>query len=435
MNKAELKAKWNGYCDTDKLVDDTCNLLTKYRHRNTEHGVCVMLDKYFTNKQPLIDLIKKSKHYVGDMRAVIDVELERENNSGNVYNFCYSFSNNVGAKNAIIKYTDANGKSRDDYAKSGISKLTAKDLAKSDVRTKLSTNAEAKDQFNIDGSTKESNVKYNEFNNIISRAFSGCSVPNLSGNVVNYIEQNKINVTLAEGMRTSRAFNRVCTIYGVDKLPKYNKLFAQYADMVSGLKRKMKFFISVNPLDYLTMSFGNSWSSCHTIDKTNARRMPNAYGGQYCGGTMSYMLDKTSIITYVYNSMPESIEDGKVYRNMFHYNNGTLIQSRIYPQGNDGATDLYKEFRNIVQNFLADVIGVTNKKWTKKSGGCRGNYATNGCHYPDYMYGTNCNVSYLSEIPNSSTNVITIGHNRICTYCGAEMGNSGTGSLAHGSCN
>ena len=70
MNKAYLKQKWSKYCDTDKLVDDMMETLTKYRHRNSEHGVCVVLDTYFTNKEPLINMFMNSNHYVGDMRIV-----------------------------------------------------------------------------------------------------------------------------------------------------------------------------------------------------------------------------------------------------------------------------------------------------------------------------------------------------------------------------
>ena len=47
MMKAELKERWGIYCDTDKLVDDMMALLTKYHHRNTEHGVGEILNTYF----------------------------------------------------------------------------------------------------------------------------------------------------------------------------------------------------------------------------------------------------------------------------------------------------------------------------------------------------------------------------------------------------
>lgn len=64
FTKANLKEAWGQYCDTDKLVDDVMSLLTKYNHRNSEHGVCIMLNEYFTNKKDLIELLQKSEHYM-----------------------------------------------------------------------------------------------------------------------------------------------------------------------------------------------------------------------------------------------------------------------------------------------------------------------------------------------------------------------------------
>jgi hypothetical protein len=265
-------------------------------------------------------------------------------------------------------------------------------------------------------------MEYDTFFGIICK-FKLSTTPQLSKETVEGLTQYKINGKFVEGMKTSRAFNRVCSIYGVDKLPMYNKLFAEYADMVSGLTRKLKFYISVNPLDYLTMSFGKSWASCHTIDKNNERGMPNNYSGMYCGGTLSYMLDGTSIITYIHDHATEDHEEGKLYRNMFHFGGGTLVQGRIYPQGNDGATDLYRTFRRFLQIELTQMLGLNADDWIKKNGNCGGNVNSRGVHYQDYNHFSECNVSYPREIPSASSNVITVGHDRICPYCGNRVSN------------
>lgn len=203
--------------------------------------------------------------------------------------------------------------------------------------------------------------------------------------------------------------------------------------MVSGLKRKLKFFISVNPIDYLTMSFGVNWASCHTIDKGNRRGMDNAYSGMYCGGTVSYMLDSTSIITFVHDHVPTNWEDGKIYRCMFHYGKNILVQGRVYPQGNDGRTDLYKVFRNYMQDELAPIIGLTDTVWRKKEDGDVGsNVDSYGCHYRDYTSFHNCNVSYPREKSESRDNVIKIGASGICPYCGGSI--TENGRISHSSC-
>jgi hypothetical protein len=435
MLKTELKEKWGYYCDTDKLVDDMMALLSKYNHRNTEFGVCAMLDEFFTNKKSLIDLFMTSDKYVGDFRIVIDVEIERTSSRDDVCYFCNDFPIRVDASKAILKYTDDNGKSLDDYTRTGFTKLHVRNLFDKEIRGRLESNHAASMNFSSDGSTKKSTEEYETFSYLVRNKFYINYQSTLQQDVVDAMQNFNINASFVTGMKTSRAFNRFCAYYGVDKLPEYNRLYAQYADMVSGLKRKLKFFISVNPLDYLTMSFGVNWASCHTIDKTNTRNMPSHYSGAYCGGTVSYMLDSTSFITYVHDKIPTDVEEGKIYRNMFHYGNDILVQGRIYPQGNDGLTDLYSEFRKFVQTELNKLLCLTNDVWVKRNRGCGANTATYGVHYADYLNFSQCNVTYPKERSGSYDNVIAIGHNRICPHCGLRIdGDVDASQLAHRDC-
>lgn len=420
MNKVDLNYTWGHLCDTDKLVDDMMTLLTKYGHKNSENGVCSMLHTYFINKSELIDMFQKSKRYAGDMRIVLDVQLERTNSASDVRNFCSNFAYNVDARSAILKYEDSDGKSLKDYFKEGTKKVKAKKLCYNSTRDVLRSEKEKRDRFTRYGNTVSSEMDMGMFDAVVMGYFRENYQPQVTEYLANGIN-NIGGPTIAVGMKTSRAFNKMCIHYGVDKLPEYNKLFARYSDMVSGLKRNMKFFISVNPLDYLTMSFGNSWASCHTIDRTNERGMSNAYRGEYCGGTVSYMLDSSSFITYAHDSMPESVETGKVYRNMFHFDNGLLVQGRIYPQGNDGATDLYKTFRGFVQDELAELLELNSTTWVKRDASCSDHTKTCGVHYPDYYYGEDCNVSYPKEMSDAKNCMVIIGHKRICPNCGELM--------------
>jgi hypothetical protein len=163
--------------------------------------------------------------------------------------------------------------------------------------------------------------------------------------------------------------------------------------------------------------------------------MPSSYSGAYCGGTVSYMLDSTSFITYVHDKIPTDVEEGKIYRNMFHYGNNILVQGRIYPQGNDGLTDLYSEFRQFVQNEFSKLLGLTSDVWVKRNRGCGYNTATYGVHYADYLHFTQCNVTYPKERSESCDNVIDIGHNRICPHCGQRVdGELDASQLAHQNC-
>lgn len=424
MNKAELKEKWNQYTDTDKLVDDIMALLTEYHHNNSEHGVCVMLDTYFTNKEPLIKLFMNSDNYAGNMRIVMKKMFERDKDTVQITRFISNFYNNIKANNIILSKVDEHGKRIEDYFNVSLKHLNVYVLEDEEFIKTLSKRSENLKQFNMEGYTLTSVDKDNTFRSIIG-LFRRHTSSTVSEELMNEVLSYDSTIKGGTGMKTSRLFNRICECYGVTKAPNYNKLFAQYSDMVSDSVRELQFVISLNPYDYLTMSFGKSWASCHTIDKRNERNMENAYSGMYCGGTLSYMLDGTSIITYVVGPNDNIQTSGKIYRNMFHFdvNENILVQGRVYPQGNDGATDLYKKFRDFMQTELADLIGLENNMWKVKKGCaiCRDMTITYGVHYPDYKQFGDCNVSYPSEIPEASNHVIIIGHDGICANCGEKI--------------
>jgi len=157
------------------------------------------------------------------------------------------------------------------------------------------------------------------------------------------------------------------------------------------------------------------------------------------------MLDKNSFVTYV---VPIEEKNGitstqrpdrwdKIYRNMFHLQGQQLIQGRIYPQGKDGATDLYKVMRFNMQEALCEMWGINyidsgngNDTWVSR-GSTKDNtswYNTLGCNYQDYRYFRDCN---LSKVRNSDNDLpIEIGHEQIDVFCGESLsGCSGKISL------
>lgn len=436
MNKSQLKTMWGRYVDTDKMVDDIMSLLTTYRHRNTEHGVCTMLNTFFINKESLIQKFITSPNYIGDLRIGLRREFARSGNARDVSNFCDYFESRVGARDIIWSRVDEHGKTMSDYMLTGVKSVGVKSLHNATFVKQLRDARSGMQSFDDSGYTKKSKQAAQTFHNIIVDHFSNIPRPSLNDGDVSAINAHDNSLKLAKGLKTSRAFNRVCETYGITKSANYNKLFAQYADLVSDLKRELDFYISLNPYDYLTMSFGNSWASCHTIDKQNIRNMPDYYSGGYCGGTLSYMLDGTSIITFAIDKGADVQQSGKIYRNMFHFGNNMLVQSRVYPQSNDGGTDLYKTFRDIVQAEFALMLGLTNNAWSCLGNkyACKERVYSEGVHYRDYIYKDDCNISYPTELastirPNSE---ITVGHNGICAYCGEEM--SSSSYLSHDRC-
>lgn len=425
MNKADLKAKWSKYCDIDKLVDNMDALLNKYGHRHSEHGICTVLNEYFTNKEPLIKLLSKSSHYIGDMRIALTKDFDRAPNRDEI---AYFFARNDSMLNGerLLKFVDEDGKRMQDYLPTGKMCVKISELNTSEGNEGLKN-------FHWSGATKETKKACDELKDYIR--YFRC---NAYTKIQNNYQHSQGAPLLVAGTKTGRAFNKVCTHYGIDKFDPqtvtvtengnvvtktvypYNKILAQYSDLVSDLTREMQFIISLNPLDYLTMSFGVSWSSCHNIR-----------GGGYQGGCLSYMMDSTSFVTYVVNQIENDLHMvPKVYRQMFHYGDNLFVQSRLYPQGNDGATNLYDKFRGFVTETFDELLNV-NDDWSINDVGSH--VESRGCHYPDYLYNRNCKTFYhRTKAKEASNHTIVIGHQNVCVHCGKNLDSSGR--LAHGVC-
>lgn len=230
------------------------------------------------------------------------------------------------------------------------------------------------------------------------------------------------NINACEGQKLSRVMNKLLTYVGYNKLPDYNREFAKYADAINPLQITRHTILSVNPLDYLTMSFGNSWASCHTIDKTNKRNMPNSYEGMYSSGTVSYMLDKPSMVFYTVDAAyggKDFLHEPKINRQMFHWAEDKLVQGRLYPQDNDGNGGAYTPYREIVQKIMSEIFEFPNL-WTVS----KGTYAASeyvvsrGTHYRDYESYSNCTLSRPKGSENEE--YFIVGHAPICIKCGYE---------------
>ena len=211
----------------------------------------------------------------------------------------------------------------------------------------------------------------------------------------------------------------------------WNYQYAQFADSCSPITLKATAVISVNPLDYWTMSFGKDWASCHTIDKRNKRGvMSDHYEGMYCGGTESYMLDSSSVIFYF---LPQNFDgdrpelEDKVKRCVFYLGEDKLIQSRVYPDGRDNpneeeAESLAKDIRVLMQGIVSKMFDAPNY-WSIKKGtsACSEVTYSYGAHYRDYLHYNDCNVSYMKRIDGyRNDNPIRIGMESICPSCGKK---------------
>ena len=226
--------------------------------------------------------------------------------------------------------------------------------------------------------------------------------------------------------KTSKVMRRICQHYGIVNDPEFNKRFTKFSDAINPLKVQRWTIISWHPIDYWAMSFGNSWTSCQSIDKVDALGVySGSYHGCYSGGTESYMLDPSSIVMYVvdrsFNGERFELEP-KIKRQMFHIDakGRRFVQGRLYPQDNDsGAKETYDALRQIMQHVVAECFGLNND-WVVKHGTGYTEYAidSHGEHYRDYECYDNCTLSTLRSETENDLPCIEVGSAQICPTCG-----------------
>jgi len=218
------------------------------------------------------------------------------------------------------------------------------------------------------------------------------------------------NIRAREGQKTTRVINKLLTSLGINKHNDYNRKYASYSDALSPIKIKRHTCISLNPIDFLLMSNGNSWTSCHRIN-----------GGEYCSGTISYLLDKVSFVFYTVDAKYDGdrIEkEPKINRQIFCYGEDKLLQSRLYPSKLDyGGEELYTSIRNIVQEIISTCLDIPNL-WVKASSRIEQlvKDAPFSTHYADYFYNSNCTLTIHKESTNN--NILLVGYKPICVNCG-----------------
>ena len=251
----------------------------------------------------------------------------------------------------------------------------------------------------------------------------------LDGNMANEINELFPTISVANGLKVSKAYGRILKALKlntiVDMQPKhngelkdygYNYQFARFGDAVNPIHVPRYVVLSVNFVDFLYMSNGNSWGSCHTIINGGAW----GYRGEYSSGTISYALDPHSMIFYTVDKNYDGDEfciEPKMQRVVFAYNKGVLYEGRVYPDGRDNGDQSYAgQFRSIVQKLFADVEDRANlwKKQTEKRDYIQNLYGT---AYHDWECYSDTNISTLKEMETDGVKV-NINAEPICIYCG-----------------
>ena len=364
------------------LLSDMKGLLDEYDYKYTDEALNKIIDTWATNKAELITAFKKHPNYLQGKFMIV---------------FSHNFSRNVD-RDVVRRFKQ--------WLLNSDTCIAVREFMPEAMRDEVINYGRKLPQniFNflsdIGGMTEQYIDEY-----IVSRLDDVCP-----------------DIHAHKGQKMSRVVNKLLTYVGYNKLPDYNREFAKYADALNPLQITRHTVLSVNPLDYLTMSFGNSWASCHTIDKENKRDMPNSYEGMYSSGTVSYMLDAPSMVFYTVDASYNGNDfwnEPKINRQMFHWGEEKLIQGRLYPQDNDGNNSAYTPYREIVQSIMSELFGFPNLWTVGKGTSASGGYVcSEGTHYRDYDNYDNCTLSRIKGSTNEEC--ITVGHDPICIKCGKE---------------
>lgn len=228
-------------------------------------------------------------------------------------------------------------------------------------------------------------------------------------------------IKCATGQKASRIINKLCGRFGVDRLPRYNSVFARLADSLNPVIIQKTGVLSIHPCDFLEMSNrDDAWSSCHCL----------AHGG-WQAGCLSYMGDSVSMVFF---TVDEDVTEQfhkvpRITREIFCFNEGTLLQSRLYPSDDNDQRSLH---RSLIQKAIADCLGVPNLWSTMKQLDETRDYmltTTGSTHYTDYYNG----YAILSLLKGADEHgTLQIGSHAICTCCGRPL--SSRSSLQCSSC-
>lgn len=147
----------------------------------------------------------------------------------------------------------------------------------------------------------------------------------------------------------------------------FNKNYSHWCDGISPLKIKKWSILSINFVDFLTMSHGSSWTSCLNTDKRGYFTSGMYIRGFNSRRVLDYALDPSTMVFYTIDENYDADGNGddwelqpKTTRQLFHFGEGKLIQARLYPQDDVSRRNIYTQYRENVEKLLADAMGEAN---------------------------------------------------------------------------
>lgn len=185
----------------------------------------------------------------------------------------------------------------------------------------------------------------------------------------------------------------------------------KFSMLIQEFKVKGRAVLSIDPIDYITMSENKSgWTSCHRVS------------GEYRAGALAYMLDGVTAIAYV--TTGETVGDdisyeNKNWRQVVYFEKDAALQARHYPAHNKINETAISEL--IAQAFAS--IGLTTQVEEIRSGESNHWVQDNNTYgdvlwYNDLLQGGHSSV-LVSHKGKDRTKAIVVGTDVPC-LCGCK---------------
>jgi hypothetical protein len=172
-----------------------------------------------------------------------------------------------------------------------------------------------------------------------------------------------------------------------------HEIQTKYSMFLQKLKAKGRAVISIDPIDYLTMSANRSgWRSCHALD------------GEYRTGTLAYMIDPSTTICYVKtaqdivisttnNPSPYLDYSNKTWRQIALVDTSIAIQGRQYPSNSDNnATTISNMFVQLFKQSTGKEYCFTNTSCSTLN-----LYVENGDYYDEKLWYNDFDANAFSK--------------------------------------
>ena len=361
----------------------------------TFEGVRTNVQTWYNNKQKQIALLRNHPYWSEEAKAIIFLQTETRsvdiNRAGHILGDMFNFvANNAGEK----PKTELLGAIQNVmfHMGNGEPPLVTKDFINSIT-----------DRLTIDSIPKQ----------VRSCLSCGCRITKLVRKAFEFLE-----------LSSGKIFNATTLKVGDDS---FDKIYARFSDCLSELTVEKITLLSVHFNDFMLMSNGNSWSSCHFINSNNIfhEHTGQSVRGEYKQGCLSYALDAPSMILY---TLPATYDGSEYYRcpkltrMCCQYENGVLITGKCYPNNED---NLITRYRNILQQVLSQ-CGRFPNLWTFSKNTEKiemfAKTQSGSAHYPDYSYSRQKpTVSMCRNVTFDLDNPMIIGSKAHCLFCSTEI--------------